>query len=109
MSNPTPVTDQAALAIGLRREPFFDGHFIEKLTRVSHELVDSVQTEVEFPFDAPWEGAYSLYVVVIQDGDLYRMYYRGQGAIKSRSITCYAESRDGQNWIRPALGLFPDG
>ncbi|MCF7761082.1 MAG: hypothetical protein K9M98_11330, partial [Cephaloticoccus sp.] len=109
MSDPTNNSTPGALALGLRREPFVDGYLIEKLSHVSHELVDSVQTPIEFVFDQPWEGAYSLYVVVIQDGDLYRMYYRGQGAIQSRSTTCYAESRDGKNWVRPALGLFPAG
>ena len=45
MSNPTPLT------IGTRREPFFDGHLIEKLTRVSHELIDPNPTSVVIPFD----------------------------------------------------------
>jgi len=93
MSSPTPGSDLAPLNIGTRREPFFDGYLIDKLTRVSHELVDPTPTTVTFPFDEQWEGAYSLYVVVIKDGDLFRMYYRGQSAIKAPSFTCYAESR----------------
>jgi hypothetical protein len=107
MSSPTPGSDLAPLNIGTRREPFFDGYLIDKLTRVSHELVDPTPTTVTFPFDEQWEGAYSLYVVVIKDGDLFRMYYRGQSAIKAPSFTCYAESRDGRNWVKPKLGLLP--
>jgi len=101
MSHPTPLT------IGTRREPFFDGHLIEKLTHVSHELVDPTPTTVTIPFDQPWEGAYSLYSVVIKDGDLLRMYYRGHSAIAAAAFTCYAESSDGVNWVKPELGLFP--
>jgi hypothetical protein len=93
------------LAVGTRREPFFDDYLIEKLSHVSHELVDSVQTPFEFPFDQPWEGPYSLYVTIINDDGLYRMYYRGQSAIKAPSFACYAESRDGRNWVKPRLGL----
>ena len=39
----------------------------------------------------------------LKDGDLYRMYYRGAGP---RTYTCYAESDDGVNWIKPELGLI---
>lgn len=99
MSNSTPLT------IGTRREPFFDGHLIEKLTRVSHELIDPNPTSVVIPFDEPWEGAYSLYCTVIKDGNLFRMYYRGQSAIKHKESLCYAESHDGINWVKPKLGL----
>ncbi|MCW5549843.1 MAG: hypothetical protein KIT44_12835 [Opitutaceae bacterium] len=97
----------APLPIGTRREPFFDRGLIEKLRHISHELVDSVQTENEFSFDRPWEGPYSSYPTIINDGGLYRMYYRGQSAIKAPSFTCYAESSDGKNWVRPKLGLHP--
>ncbi len=107
MSTPTQNSSNAVLAIGTRREPFFDGYLIDKLTRVTHELVDPTPTATTFPFDEPWEGAYSLYVVVIRDGDLFRMYYRGHSAIKADAYTCYAESRDGKNWVKPKLGLFP--
>lgn len=101
MDTPSP------LSIGTRREPFFDGYLIEKLTRVSHELVDPTPSSIVFPFDQPWEGAYSLYVAIIKDGDLFRMYYRGYCAIAAKAFTCYAESRDGINWVKPSLGLFP--
>ncbi|MFZ9682099.1 MAG: hypothetical protein ACO3DQ_02685 [Cephaloticoccus sp.] len=100
--SPTPLTP------GTRREPFFDGYLIEKLSHVSHELVDPVPTEHRFAFDQPWEGPYSLYATILRDGDCYRMYYRGHGDLKKRSASCYAESTDGLSWTRPALGLIPD-
>jgi len=92
---------------GTRREPFVDGYLIQKLSQVSHELVDPVQTPCEFAFDQPWEGPYSSYVTIIRDGAVHRMYYRGQSAIKAPAFTCYAESRDGRTWNKPALGLCP--
>jgi len=99
----TPLTP------GTRREPFFDGHFIDKLSHVTHELVDPVPTEHVFRFDQPWEGRFSLYVSIVKDTDRYRMYYRGQGDIQMRSTSCYAESTDGRHWTRPALGLIANG
>ena len=61
----------------------------------------------------PWEGNASGYTTVFQDGDLYRMYYRGfhiaysdgESEATNREVICYAESRDGIHWKRPRLGL----
>ena len=64
-------------------------------------------------FNAPWEGMASFYVTVLQDGDTYRMYYRGKtGETPDGTpdeVTCYAESTDGVRWTRPKLGLFEAG
>ncbi|MCX7920240.1 MAG: hypothetical protein N3A72_11695 [bacterium] len=66
--------------------------------------------EVVFKFDAPWEGKASGYVTIFQDGNKYRMYYRGGGEVSPvnimQEVTCLAESSDGIHWIRPNLGLF---
>lgn len=109
MTSPTlTAMSSTPLTPGTRREPFFDGHLLEKLSHISHELVDPVPTEHVFRFDQPWEGAYSLYATIIKDADRYRLYYRGHGDLKKRSTSCYAESADGKTWTRPALGLIPD-
>ena len=46
---------------------------------------------------------------VFQDGELYRMYYRGlqvtDGKLAHREVVCYAESRDGVKWRRPESEL----
>ncbi len=61
-------------------------------------------------FDRPWEGAFCAYVTVLQDGEIYRMYYRGKPSANPDGsldeVTCYAESRDGIHWEKPDLGLF---
>jgi hypothetical protein len=62
--------------------------------------------------DRPWEGNTSAYFTVFQDGDRYRMYYRGSHADEKAKnathpeVTCYAESKDGIHWTRPSVGLF---
>jgi hypothetical protein len=70
-----------------------------------------VRREVAIVFDRPWEGNASAYYSVFQDGDYYRMYYRGQNydaktKQSSPAVICYAESKDGIHWLKPELGLF---
>ena len=103
--------------IGNRRELFVDEFLIEKLDGTALTLHRPVPREVAIVHDAPWEGETSAYHTVFQDGDLYRMYYRGSGRGKRRGrlmerhhmsheTTCYAESKDGIHWTKPNLGLF---
>jgi hypothetical protein len=47
----------------------------------------------------------------MQDGELYRMIYRGwqhdaEQKASHKEVTCYAESKDGIRWTKPNLGLF---
>jgi hypothetical protein len=65
--------------------------------------------EVVIVHDEPWEGNTCGIHTVFRDGDVYRMYYRGWNH-KGRHAThppfvCYAESKDGIHWNKPALGL----
>lgn len=94
----------APVAPGLRREPFFDDHLVEKLSGVSWELADPVPTGVVFPLDRPWEGPYCGYLTLIRDGRRHLLYYRGRGEAAGTENTCLAESGDGLHWQRPALG-----
>ena len=69
-------------------------------------LQPPIDKGVVFRFDQPWEGMASTYVTVIQDGSLCRMCYRGQPTENvADSVTCYAESKNGLDWVRPNLGL----
>ena len=65
--------------------------------------------EVAMTFDQPWETKAYLYLTVLQDDDVYRIYYGavpdGPGPRDQRQVTCYAESKDGIHWMRPELGL----
>ena len=103
------------LHIANRREPFIDRFLIDRLSGDAvHRLHHPRREGIALRFDQPWEGILALHVTILQDGDLYRMYYRGWGVDASRReneegqtmpVTCYAESQDGIHWDKPELGL----
>ncbi len=101
--------------IGSRRELFVDLALIEQIEgQAELKLHHPTPREIAIQFDQPWEGNASGYPTVIQDGDLYRMYYRGHRYIiddpplkqAQSEAVCYAESSDGIHWIKPNLRLF---
>ena len=95
------------IELGDRRELFVDDYLIERLRGVELRLQKPVPRNVAIEHDAPWEGNTSGYHTVFQDGNLFRMYYRGSHYHDGgyRPVVCYAESRDGIEWYRPELGL----
>ena len=113
------ASDAAVTDIGSRRELFVDEQLIERLTGEARLRLHEPKPEPEtFVTDAPWEGSGSGYVNLFQDGDRYRMYYKGvqidpfSEYDKKRDKSylaavplCYAESDDGIHWRRPNLGL----
>ncbi len=96
--------------IGTRLEPFMDPYLIEGMDGVQLRVNSPRAEGVVLKFDQAWEGAFCGYCTVIHDDGRYRLYYRGlpdAGADGSPlEVTCYAESEDGINWIKPKLGLF---
>ena len=112
-------TDRAVAAepinISSRLELMVDDYLIERMSEWTVlRLQHPVRREVIMKFDRPWEGNACGYFTAIQDGDLYRMYYRGSnGPLPSlpaagdfhTEVTCYMESRDGIHWTRPDLGI----
>ena len=102
--------EQAVIDIGSRLELFVDGYLVDALEGAALRLHHPVPAETALAFDKPWEGLYCGYVTVIQDGEVYRLYYRGlpmAGADGSAAeTTCYAESRDGITFTKPNLALF---
>ena len=102
------VTDIAA-----RRELFVENTLISRLSGGARlQLHQPTPREVSFVCDKPWEGASCAYMKVFQDGDLYRMYYRGSDVVYTKEgyssphpeVACYAESRDGIHWTKPEAG-----
>jgi len=83
---------------------FVDNFLIESLNGARLKLQEPRPGGVAIEYDQPWErepaGSRSFYTSVIKDGDIYRMYYRGD-----MTYSCYAESTDGINWTKPSLGL----
>ena len=99
--------------IGSRLELFVDHHVVDRTTGGVELYVHRPKPEeVVLVTGKPWEGNTSAYYTLFQDGDLYRMYYRGSNFDQSTKkvthdeVTCYAESRDGIHWTRPELGLY---
>lgn len=98
------------MELGDRLELFVDHELIDQLDQTRLVLGRPQEKGIALRFDQPWEKA-ANYVTVIKDGDLYRMYYRGctltaDGEFDpATEVTCYAESRDGIQWIKPKLGL----
>lgn len=95
-----------------RRELFVDKHLIKEITGDARLKLNRPEPrEVVLVTGESWEGNTSAYYTIFQDGDLYRMYYRGSNFDQKtkkpthREVTCYAESRDGIHWTKPALGL----
>jgi len=98
--------------IGSQRELFVDDFLTERLAGSARLALHRPKpADVVFVCDRPWEGNTSAYFTVFQDGERYRMYYRGahfdEKAKKPthREVACYAESKDGIHWERPNLSL----
>lgn len=100
--------------IGTRLELMVDDHLIAELgDKAELRLHRPIPREVAIVHDAPWEGNNCAYHTVIQDGDVYRMYYRGTNFDMTndkirethQAVVCYAESDDGIHWTKPNLGL----
>lgn len=112
----TFVTNGSAaepLEIGSRLELFVDDLLIDNMTGDVQQFLHQPEAkEVVLVTDAPWEGNTCAYYTIFQDGDLYRMYYRGSHFDEERrraahpEVTCYAESKDGIHWTKPNLGLY---
>lgn len=106
------AADPAVMELGSRRELFVDQTLIEQLSGTAKLVLHTPQPrEVVLVADQPWEGNTSAYFTIFADGGRFRMYYRGahfdEQTKKSahQEVACYAESTDGVQWTKPALGL----
>lgn len=116
--------DSTMLHIGRNRQLFFDNQIIERaqdITRVVH--APKAEPEPLIQADRPWEKityfAVSTYQVLRDRDGLWRCWYGTwhydpQVFARSRDWydfdasfmqVCYASSRDGVHWEKPALGL----
>ena len=104
--------ENAVIHIGSRRELLVDDFLIEKMDGVTLTLHKPEARDVVLVCDEPWEGNTSAYYTLFEDDGRFRIYYRGQHHDEKTKkpthpeFTCYAESRDGLKWEKPALGLF---
>ncbi|MEW4531093.1 hypothetical protein [Maioricimonas sp. JC845] len=113
LSLPAFASAAEPVDIGSRLELFVDDALIDHMSPGCRlDLKRPEPREVVLVTDRPWEGNTCAYYTIFQDGDIYRMYYRGSDwdehakKAKHREVACYAESRDGIHWEKPNLGLF---
>ena len=101
------------LEVGSRLELFVEPSLVEELRGEARlQLQRPIPRGVALVTDRPWEGNACFTFTIFQDGNRYRMYYRGWHFVTGktlefprRQVTCYAESLDGIHWYRPQLGL----
>jgi hypothetical protein len=107
--SPLYAGDNDIIDIGSRLELFVDHHMIDEMNGVRLQMHHPREEGIALRFDKPWEGEFSAYITVLKDSALYRMYYRGfedtPGAPLKSAVVCYAESRDGIQWVKPELGI----
>ena len=111
---PTTVLAEEVLELGSRLELFADDYLIEsKSDNLDFYVHQPKPAEMVFTADAPWEGNTSGYYSLFQDGDKFRMIYRGWQhdpnnirKVMHPEVVCLAESKDGIHWQKPNLGLF---
>jgi hypothetical protein len=112
-----PIRSHTAepIDLGSRRELFVDHALVERIDgKAEFRLHAPTAREVAIKYDQPWEGNASGYATIIHDNDIYRMVYRGHRYLvddkrlrqAQSEVVCYAESRDGIQWVKPKLGLF---
>ena len=102
------------IEVGSRLELMVDDYLIERFDGGAGLCLHRpTPREVAIVHDEPWEGSGTGYHTVFRDGDLYRMYYKGDELTVTRGkvaghplVGAYAESKDGVHWVKPALGLF---
>ena len=75
------------IPIGARRELFVDDNLIDTLDGVSLELHAPHPAGVAVTYEEPWESWICFYTTVLQDGAVYRMYYRGRGGNDLASLS----------------------
>lgn len=109
---PTVALAAEPVDIGSRRELFVDNLLVGELAGDAQLKQHQPEAqEVVLVTDKPWEGNTCAYYTIFQDGDLFRMYYRGSHYDEQAKqsghpeVACYAESTDGIHWQKPNLGV----
>ena len=100
-----------------QRQLFIDDYIVEETYRVKrslHQPTKYAGNPVLISTD-PWEERVNIYGTVMYEPEqeLYRMWYTGyggrSGGLANSYTACYATSRDGIFWEKPALGAVQYG
>lgn len=100
------------LDIGSARQVFMDERFMTGAKGVTLEVHPPRKTgEWTIKPEHPWErGGVGPYSNVLHDGQTYHFWYHVMDDVQwdqghTNGCVCYARSRDGIHWEKPALGL----
>ena len=98
------------IVVGSQRQLFLDDMWFASQENVERVLHPPQLREIVLENDRPWEGTGIHYSCVLQDGSLFRMWYRADegktgDSTDENALVCYAESQDGIHWEKPNLGL----
>ena len=83
------MANLATVNIGFQLELLVDDYIIDRMNSVEMALNKPIPQEVAIVHDAPWEGSISGYHTVFEDGNLFRMYYRGAHWDKQTKKVCW--------------------
>lgn len=96
--------------IGDRKQLFIDHRFIQHAEGVELHMNPPVKCGVVLSGNNSWEnGMVTDAVTVIEDAGKFRMWYTAcpaSGPALEPFRLCYAESNDGEHWIKPNLGIY---
>ncbi|MBV7329317.1 hypothetical protein KFU94_13915 [Chloroflexi bacterium TSY] len=100
----------APINVDSQRQLFIDDLWFDRQENIKLTMHRPEAREIALQADRPWEERGVHCFCVLQDGDRFRMWYRGaEGALDGerpdRTWQCYAESNDGITWEKPTLGL----
>lgn len=106
--------------IGNEPQIFFDNWLIEDMVGLKRRYQGFAKypgnpvLKCEMPWEAPSGPATAC---ILRENNIYRLYYEipyetfeqadGECRKKRKECVCYAESRDGIHWKKPALNLYP--
>ncbi len=87
------------------RHLFFDPHFVRDGGATMLKVNPPARQEIVIRPDKPWEKfMITFYLTVFEEGEKLRMWYVCRDADNVANVA-YAESTDGVNWMKPALGV----
>jgi hypothetical protein len=103
-----------AIQIGSSRQLFIDDYLIEKSSGICFTVNRPVKTyEKLVAADCSWESTMvGPYCTVMDDDGTYRMWYESYAKNRDKKLMgflCYAESKDGVSWEKPAIGEIAFG
>ena len=102
----------APIKIGSGRQVFIDKTFLNEAQNVELVVHPPRKTgEMNIKPDQEWEkGGIGPYSSVLHDGSTYHAWYHAMDTVQwdtghGRGSICYARSKDGIHWEKPAAGL----